>query len=95
VLTYNGRTLCATEWAEELGIEWVTLFARLYRGWSVEKALTAPVKDTRRLLTLNGKTMCLAEWAKEIGINRATLRNRLKRWSVEQALTTPARRRKG
>ena len=97
VLTYNGRTLCVTEWAEELGIEWVTLFGRLYRGWSVKKSLTAPVKDTKRLLTLNGKTMCLSEWAEEIGINRKTLRDRLKRWSVEKSLTTPARsgKRKG
>jgi len=90
-LTYKGRTLCVMEWAEELGIRWGTLFARLDRGWSAEKALTTPVGDTKRMLTLNSTTMCLAEWAEKIGINRATLRSRLKKWPLEKALTMPPR----
>jgi hypothetical protein len=43
-LTLNGRTMCVTDWASESGLERVTLFARLRKGWSVEKALTTPVK---------------------------------------------------
>jgi len=39
-LTFNGRKQLAIEWAEELGIKYVTLFGRLARGMSVEESLT-------------------------------------------------------
>ena len=44
-LTHNGKTQTLSEWAREVGIKEVTLDARLRRyGWSVERALTTPVK---------------------------------------------------
>lgn len=44
IITYKGRRLTVSEWAEEQGINYSTLFYRLFkRGWSVEKALTTPV----------------------------------------------------
>ncbi len=44
-------------------------------------------------LTLNGETLCMTDWATRIGMTKATLFNRLKAgWSIERALTTPARR---
>lgn len=39
VLTFNGRTQTVTQWARELKIPENTLRNRLYRGWTVEKAL--------------------------------------------------------
>lgn len=43
-LEYGGERLCLTEWAERLNIRPKTLRARLDdHGWSVERALTAPV----------------------------------------------------
>lgn len=43
-LTFQGETLCLTEWAERLGIKPKTLRARIDdHGWSVERALSAPV----------------------------------------------------
>lgn len=45
VITFRGRTQPLVVWSEETGIPYPTLFARLrYRGWSVERALTTPVK---------------------------------------------------
>lgn len=41
-LTFNGETLCVSEWAERIGLKHETLRGRLSRGWSVEKALTTP-----------------------------------------------------
>jgi hypothetical protein len=41
-VTYRGRTLTATQWAEELGLNSRTLHNRLSRGWPVERALTEP-----------------------------------------------------
>lgn len=43
-LTLNGRTMTMSQWAEEIGIEVRTLHARLKIGWSVEKALTQPLR---------------------------------------------------
>lgn len=41
-VTFNGETLCLTDWARRTGIRLLTLRARLIRGWSTERALTAP-----------------------------------------------------
>lgn len=49
--------------------------------------------NTRRsvMLTLDGETKNLSTWAAEIGINLTTLRERIQKWGVELALTTPKR----
>lgn len=44
LLTYKGITKNATEWAAEIGMSANTLNQRLYHGWSVERALTQPLK---------------------------------------------------
>ena len=45
ILTYGGKTQTASEWADELGINPVTLYARLTTyGWTVEQALSTPVR---------------------------------------------------
>lgn len=43
LLTFNGETRCLTDWARITGIGECTIFYRLQRGWSVERALTEPV----------------------------------------------------
>lgn len=39
MLTHDGRTQCATDWAEEVHITRGCLLERLRRGWSVARAL--------------------------------------------------------
>ncbi|WP_250125503.1 hypothetical protein [Chroococcidiopsis sp. CCMEE 29] len=46
-ITYGGKTQCVTAWAEELSVPRRTLFARLYAGWTEEKALTEPFNGRR------------------------------------------------
>ncbi|MFS2326432.1 hypothetical protein U2P60_13620 [Brucella sp. H1_1004] len=46
-----------------------------------------------RLLTAFGQSMTLKEWADHIGVNEMTLRARLKRKSLEDALTMPKQSR--
>lgn len=46
-------------------------------------------QSTTRLISFRGKTLCLSEWARIVGVARSTLRDRLKNWSLKQALTTP------
>lgn len=44
LLTFNGITQNVTDWAEFVGISSNALSQRLYLGWSVERALTQPLK---------------------------------------------------
>lgn len=43
-ITFNGDTKIVEDWAKLLNISANTLRQRLYLGWSVEKALTTPIK---------------------------------------------------
>ena len=43
-LTCKGRTQNLCEWAREIGIKPLTIHQRLKAGWSVEKALTQPLR---------------------------------------------------
>ena len=45
LIEFNGETLCAAERARRYNMPRRTLFNRLSRGWSVEKALTTPMRD--------------------------------------------------
>ena len=46
-------------------------------------------KRNNRHIVFNGRTMTLSQWAKELGIHTTGLRMRLKKWTIERALTTP------
>lgn len=43
-LTYNGITMCQIDWASMANINYRTLRSRLNSGWSVEQALSTPVR---------------------------------------------------
>lgn len=43
MLTHNGQTLSQEEWGRVTGIGGTNICKRLKRGWSLEKALTAPL----------------------------------------------------
>ena len=42
-ITFNGERKCMSDWAKSTGITSQTLYGRLKRGWTMEKALTTPV----------------------------------------------------
>ena len=47
-IVYNGEEKTVTEWAEEIGMNRDTLYARIFQsGWSVKDAIELP-KDTKR-----------------------------------------------
>jgi len=95
-LEFQGRTMCISEWAEELDIPTAVLFGRLRHNWPTRMALTTPVITRNGPVTFQGTTQSVAAWAKQIGMSTRTLHNRLTRlsWSVKRALTTPAAKRK-
>jgi hypothetical protein len=44
LLTFQGETMCITDWAEKLGISKHSLRNRICRGWSADRALTTPAR---------------------------------------------------
>lgn len=47
ILEYNGKKMSLKEWSIELGISYKAIVHRYQRGWSVEKTLTTPVKQSK------------------------------------------------
>lgn len=45
ILEFDGRSQNITQWAAELNIGMRTLWARIKNNWSVERALTAPLRE--------------------------------------------------
>lgn len=43
LITFNGETLCLTDWARKAGMRFETLRTRIDLGWSFEDAITKPV----------------------------------------------------
>ena len=41
-IAFNGRELCLSAWADEIGISTTALGNRLRRGWPLDRALTEP-----------------------------------------------------
>jgi hypothetical protein len=48
LITAQGRTQCLSAWSEEVGIQRITITARLARGWSPERALFTSPQQKRR-----------------------------------------------
>ena len=48
LLTYKGQTYTMSEWCNILNMKYVTLFGRLQRGWSIEKAFITPIRKSKR-----------------------------------------------
>jgi hypothetical protein len=44
VIEMNGRKQTISEWSREVGFKVAAIWMRLKRGWSVERALTEPVR---------------------------------------------------
>lgn len=78
LLTYNGKTMSVTEWAQELGINADTIFMRLHRGKSIEEALMTPVRKVHQY-TVGNRTFTCKEWAKVLDIPWSTLRDKLRK----------------
>jgi len=53
------------------------------------RAQQARNKRSNRIITYGRKSMCLKDWANSLGIDQASLYERLKKWPLKMALTTP------
>lgn len=79
---YDGKLMTTRELSDAYGIKIETLRNRLgVLGWSVEKSVLTPVKDTGRptLVEYKGEKHSLSEWARIMGTSRKIITNRLKK----------------
>lgn len=47
---YNGKSQTLTQWAEEYGMKYISLYDRITSGWDFESALTTPVRKKARAI---------------------------------------------
>lgn len=90
LLTFRGETKTQREWSDICGISEWEIAKRLKLDWSVEKALTTLLKNSRKFIFYLGEFRLLSEWASLYGLPPACLYGRLNRgWIMEEALITP------
>jgi hypothetical protein len=101
-LTIDGKTRFMAEWARITGVNIVTIYGRLKRGYSDREAVYGRNPRLRKenarlrqganmhLLTYQGETHCIAEWAEITGLPPYTIYNRVRmQWPTERILTEP------
>lgn len=76
--SYDGKTMCIKDWAEEVGISASSMRKRLDNGWPLEKAFSKERHDGPQLYTFEDKTMSLTEWSKHLNVPKPTLAGRIK-----------------
>jgi hypothetical protein len=90
MLTFDGKTMCLTDWAAVVGISGGAISDRLKRGWSVQRALTEGLCHSGvnfRFITIDGETNTIAGWSRKTGIHEATIKTRLKAgWDERKAI---------
>lgn len=79
VLEWEGVTYSLKDLAKHVGLERLTLHARLRSGWPLDKALTTPDDGSSRKkrYEVSGVSLTLDEISKIYGISKFTLRTRL------------------
>lgn len=50
LLTYNGKTLTAKQWSEELGIKYTTIVNRKRKGLTDVETLTKPIERHKKVI---------------------------------------------
>lgn len=100
-IKFRGKSQTVKQWSRELGINHQTVYARIRKGMSIEKALTIPIKKEKSQLsgnlaiTFRRQTMPLKQWAKVLGINYSTLHNRLRirKMPLKKAFLMPVKKK--
>ncbi len=88
LITINGKTQTASQWADELGVNYGVVRNRLHDGMPIDKAFNQADLRNADLVTYNGKTQNLSAWERETGINRRTIARRIQRgWTLDKVFS--------
>ena len=90
-ITYKGETLCASEWAERVGVPKYIIKERISKGKSIDEVMSPVVKKKDMQVWFRGHKVWLSHLSKRFGVSRTIIRNRIKYgWPVEIAVTKKA-----
>ena len=90
--TYQDKPL--KYWADKTGIKLATIYGRLQRGWSLDKACTTQRIDRSDNIKIKYQGKPLTYWAEKLGVSADTIRSRLEYgYTLEEACTTPRQRK--
>lgn len=102
-ITALGETRTIKQWAAASGLTTGCIYQRLYRGWPPDDAVSVQLNTPRvrtsaeRVFVWQGEEYNIAELARRapFNISHEQMRRRLVvyGWTVERAMTTPARHR--
>jgi hypothetical protein len=85
LITINGITKCAAQWAEDLGLNKNTLWSRITRKQPIDASLSREY----HFATINGQTKSLKEWGDISGLGLRTIYKRKKRGWEDADLLAP------
>lgn len=96
LITIDGVTMCASEWARVHGVDADAIRSRILKGCDPISAATTPVRECvfyeDRMIKALGVTRSLAEWSSVSGINGALIKSRIRiGWTPDRAVTQPVR----
>lgn len=94
LLTFQGKTKTASQWAEDIGLPVRILLMRIDNaGWSIKRALTEKNNHVKHMLTWNGKTMSMTDWGKSLGMNPGLISLRSQKGEPIERILRPKQKR--
>jgi hypothetical protein len=83
---FRGKSQSIAAWARERQMDYKSLRARMYNGWTIEMALTTPVSRIRTF-EIDGELLNLRDIERRNGLGRGTVSRRVRAgMSVTEAL---------
>lgn len=88
-IEFGGELKSLSEWSILKGIDACVIYERLEQyGWTIEEALTTPVRAWGQKLRHDGIELTIPQWSERLGIKIETIHYRLKKgWSIQKTLT--------
>lgn len=82
-IDYKGEFITVTEAAERNNLKNGQVFKRLDKGWSMDKALHQPLRETSTY-TAGGEIHTILEWAEIMNVSPHVIRGRLRTQSMQE-----------
>lgn len=93
LITIDGVTKTASQWADENGLDYHTIHERIKMGWD-NNELIEPLRKEWQLVEINGEKKRLSEWAEISGIGYRTLLRRYRAGWDSKDLLLPISKKK-
>lgn len=88
LVSFNGTTKFAVDWAKEFGVSPRTIWDRHMAGLPINKPIElGKRRRDNQWVVFNGKRKLAKEWAEELGVSRSAVWNRHKNgWPIDQPM---------